>query len=89
MAVLTHNGAQRKPLSLLPVITAVVGVVRSVAKKIVAPHKASLANLRAVPLTVAGAGCIDYAAWHLNSGLGWLAIGASLLVLELIIADEE
>lgn len=42
-----------------------------------------------MPLTVAGVGCIDFAAYHLSHGWGWLATGLSLVVLEHIIADEQ
>lgn len=53
------------------------------------PHRAALANLTHMPLTASGLGCADYAAWHLGAGWGWLAIAASLILLEHLIADEQ
>ena len=55
----------------------------------ISPHRAALANLRAIPLTVMGAGCADYAAFHLPHGWGWLVTGISLVLIEHIIADER
>jgi hypothetical protein len=52
------------------------------------PAKPVLANLASVPLTVAGLGCADFAAFHLAHGWGWLVTGASLMWLEHVIADE-
>lgn len=57
-------------------------------RRAIAPHRASLANLARVPFTLAGAGCVDYAAFHVASGLGWLITGISLVLLEHVIADE-
>ena len=53
------------------------------------PHKAALGNLASMPLTAAGAACIDFAAWHISHGVGWLVMGVSLVVLEHLIADEQ
>lgn len=58
------------------------------ALKAITPHKAALGNLAHMPLTVAGAGCIDFAAFHLAHGWGWLVTGISLVLLEQAIADE-
>lgn len=41
-----------------------------------------------MPLTVIGAGCGDFAAFHISHGWGWLAVAASLVVVEHLIADE-
>lgn len=54
----------------------------------VRPHRASLQRLADMPLTVLGAGGIDFAAFHLGHGWGWLITGVSLLVVEHMIADE-
>jgi len=53
----------------------------------VAPHTASLAKLRAIPLTLAGVFCVDFAGFHLAHGWGWLITGVSLIALEHIISD--
>lgn len=52
------------------------------------PVRPVLANLAAVPLHVAGLGCVDFAAFHLGHGWGWLVTGATLIWLEHVIADE-
>ena len=70
-------------------VVAALGVVKAVAIGAVAPHKASLARLADIPLTVAGVGCIDFAAFHLGHGWGWLVTGLSLVLLEHVISDDE
>ena len=62
--------------------------VRFVTKAAVKPHRAALANLLHMPLTVAGVSVIDFAAFHISHGWGFLATGVSLIVLEHLIADE-
>lgn len=57
-------------------------------RRAIAPHRASLTNLARIPLTFSGAGCVDYAAFHVASGLGWLVTGISLVLIEHVIADE-
>ena len=47
-----------------------------------------IANLKAIPLTVAGTACMDFAAFHIAHGWGWLATGVSLVIIEHLIADE-
>lgn len=66
----------------------VLVTLATLAGKVVAPHKVSLANLAQIPLTVAGLSCIDVAFFQLGSFAGWLATGISLLALESMIADE-
>ena len=51
-------------------------------------HKASVKRLSEIPLTVTGIAFIDFAAFHVAHGLGWLVTGISLLILEHLIADE-
>ena len=68
---------------------AALGVVSVVALKAVTPHRAALARLADIPLTVAGIGCIDFAAFHIAHGWGWLVTGASLILLEHLIADDS
>lgn len=62
--------------------------MKSAAVKAITPHKAALGNLASIPLTVLGAASIDYAAFHLAHGWGWLVTGISLVLLEHAIADE-
>ena len=56
--------------------------------RLLRPARPALANLAAMPLHVAGLGCIDFAAFHLAHGWGWLTVGASLIWLEHVLADE-
>ena len=67
----------------------VLGVLVAAVKIAAAPHKASLARLWDIPLTVMGAGCMDFAAFHLAHGWGWLVTGVSLVLVEHLIADER
>lgn len=53
------------------------------------PHRAALANLRAIPLTAAGAACIDFSAFHYVHMIGWLVTGVTAIALEHLIADED
>ena len=71
----------------VPVRRAVSAVSR-LGKALVSPHKASLSRLAEMPLTVLGTAGIDFAAFHLAHGWGWLATGVSLLVVEHMIADS-
>jgi hypothetical protein len=64
------------------------GQLRRAAGRFLRPARAPLANLASMPLHVAGLGCADFAAFHLSHGWGWLALGASLVWLEHVIADE-
>lgn len=59
------------------------------AARILAPARPAAANLAAMPLHVAGLASIDFAAFHLAHGWGWLVTGASLMWLEHVIADES
>lgn len=53
------------------------------------PAKASVKNLVSMPFSVAGLACVDFAAFHLAHGWGWLVTGISLLILEHMIADDD
>ncbi len=59
-----------------------------VAARLLTPARPVAANLAAVPLHVAGLASIDFAAFHLTHGWGWLVTGVSLIWLEHVIADE-
>lgn len=63
--------------------------VKELAMALIAPHKATLTNLKDIPLTIAGTGCVDFAAFHLAHGWGWLVTGMSLILLEHIIAEDQ
>lgn len=90
MAVFTQAAKTASSPSRLASAARTVGVaVRGAAARLAAPHRAAVANLLHIPFTAAGAGCIDYAAFHVGSGWGWLCTGISLILVELIIADER
>jgi hypothetical protein len=63
--------------------------VKSAAVAVAAPHRAALANLRAIPLFLAGTACIDFAAFHYIHMIGWAVTGLSLLVVERAIEDDK
>jgi hypothetical protein len=60
----------------------------TVIKTALTPHRASLARLADMPLSVVGTGGIDFAAFHVDHGVGWLVLGVSLWVIEHLIADD-
>lgn len=70
-------------------LKAIRSTVSGLAASAIRPHKAALSRLTEMPLTVAAVPCIDYAAFHLAHGWGWLATGISLVILEHLIADEQ
>lgn len=59
------------------------------ARAVTAPHRASLKRLAEMPLTVIGTGCIDFASFHVNHGIGFLVTGISLFFVEHMIADDD
>lgn len=67
----------------------VLRAVKAAAVKVASPHRAALANLKDMPLTLAGAACVDFAAFHYIHMIGWVVTGVSLVVLEHAIADES
>jgi len=56
---------------------------------VLTPHKASVKRLAEMPLSVLGTGGIDFSAFHVNHGVGFLVLGVSLWVIEHLIADVE
>jgi hypothetical protein len=58
------------------------------ALRLLKPARPVLANLAAIPLHVAGLGCIDAAAFEGNAIAGLVVTGLSLIWLEHVIADE-
>lgn len=83
------NGKSRKlswkKFAFLATMASAVAVIGG---KALAPHKVSLKNLGQIPLTCLGTGFIDFAAFHLGHGWGWLVTGISLIVIEHLIADD-
>jgi hypothetical protein len=64
------------------------GTVKRAVTVALTPHKASLKRLADMPLSVAGTGGIDFAAFHIGHGWGWLVLGASLWLIEHLISDD-
>jgi hypothetical protein len=62
---------------------------KSAAAAVITPHTASLRRLADMPLAVAGTGCIDFAAWHVDHGVGWLVTGISLWLVEHLVSDPD
>lgn len=90
MTVITNDAPRRR--RALPGKTAILSTLFAavvlLGKRAIAPHKTALGNLASIPFTVLGAACIDFAAFHLPHGYGWLVTGISLILIEHAIADE-
>lgn len=89
MAVITTIDGQNRRIRTFAVLVSVWTFLTVVASSAVAPHRASLANLKAMPLTVAGFGFVDFSAFYIGHGWGFLVIGLSLFLLEHMIAEDE
>lgn len=63
--------------------------LRAAAGRRSAPALPVLHNLAQIPMTVAGIGCIDAAAFVGNTIAGLVVTGLSLIGLEYLIADEQ
>ena len=82
--------AGASPRVRVAALLAVIGVtLATVAGNAVSPHKASLARLADIPLTVLGVAAIDFASFHYVHMIGWLMTGVSLVILEHLIADPD
>lgn len=88
MTALTYDGAHRRSRVATFAAATKRTVVRTT-RRFVAPHKVALANLKAIPLTVVGTGLIDFSAFYLGNGWGWLVTGVSCIAVEYVIADED
>jgi len=77
-----------RPRRSARVLRAVLGTAKGLAVRAVTPHKASLSRLADMPLTALGTAGINFAAFHVGHGWGWLVTGVSLIVVEHLIADE-
>ena len=62
--------------------------VATLAQRAVKPHRLALAKLGEMPLFLLGTSGVDFAAFHLNHGVGWLVTGLSLILIEHMAADE-
>lgn len=65
------------------------GAGRWAAERLLKPVRPVLGNLASIPLTLIGTASIDFAAFHLAHGWGWLVTGVSLYYIEHLIADES
>lgn len=57
--------------------------------RILAKALPSLAALRTAVLSLAGFGLIDYAVWTWSHGVGYAAIGVSVLAVEYLISSDR
>lgn len=79
----------RRPNAALGWIATLTTLAVLAARTAVRPHRTALRRLTDIPLTLAGLSCVDFAAFHLPHGWGWLVTGVSLIVLEHLIADDS
>lgn len=70
-------------------LAVISGVVTTAVARAASPRSAALVNLRSMPLSLAGTASIDFSAFHVAHGWGWLVTGASLWIIEHLIADEK
>jgi len=89
VSAITYGENTRRGSRIAAVASATKSAVVGTVVRAITPHKAALTNLKAIPLTVVGTGCIDFAAFHLAHGWGWLVTGISCVVVEHLIADED
>lgn len=90
MTVLTNDAPRRRSVvGKAAIFSAVFTAVVLFGKKAIAPHKATVANLVSMPLTVLGVACMDFAAFHLAHGWGWLFTGISLVLLDYVASDDK
>lgn len=62
--------------------------VTALVRQTVKPHRLAVAKLAEMPLFLLGTSGVDFAAFHLNHGVGWLVTGLSLILIEHLAADE-
>ena len=67
----------------------VAGAARAIAVAAVTPHRAALSHIRDMPLSLAGTGLVDWAAFHLGTGPGLLVTGLSLWLVEHLLSDND
>lgn len=89
MAAITAPAAPRPARAPLRVLRGLRDFPGKAAAAVLTPHKASVKRLAEMPLSVIGTGGIDFSAFHVNHGVGWLVLGVSLWVVEHLISDVE
>jgi hypothetical protein len=52
-------------------------------------HYERLAAIRTVVLVLVGFGALTYAAFQVNTALGWAAVGVNALVIEFLTATDK
>jgi hypothetical protein len=85
----TNRPASRKPFPPFTLALTLMAAALALGARIIAPHKASLASLWSIPLTVLGIGAIDTGVFLASAVAGWIVLGLSLVLLEHMIADER
>lgn len=85
----TVGALRSRPSAVLGWLATLVALPGLLGRAAVRPHRAALRRLADIPLTLVALSCADYAAFALPGRWGWLATGASLIVLEHLIADDD
>ncbi len=67
----------------------IAAAARRALTRVTTPVTGLALKLAEIPLTVAGVGCIDAAAFVGNTIAGLVVTGLSLMAVEYVIADEE
>ncbi len=68
---------------------AAITAAKNITTTALTPHRAVLSRVRDMPLSLAGTGLVDWAAFHLGTGIGLLATGLSLWLVEHLLSDTE
>lgn len=89
MAAITAAPAASAPRLSWRALRRLRDLAGNVAAAAVTPHRASLRRLADMPLSLAGTGCIDFAAFHYVHMIGWAVTGVSLWLVEHLIADDD
>jgi uncharacterized membrane protein len=82
-----HSTNGHVPAKRTPVLVILAGVVATVAR-FAARRLPRWSQVRTTVLAVAGFGCLVVGAFQLATWAGWIALGASLLVTELLTASD-
>ncbi len=78
----------RRYAKFLAAASGFLGKVSGIAKSVVSANTPVARRLSSIPLTLGGTGFIDFAAFHLAHGWGWLVTGISLIILEHVVSDD-
>lgn len=89
MTAITSPSATAAPRALGRFLRNLREMAGNVASAVVTPHKASVRRLAEMPLSVIGTGGIDFSAFQVNHGVGFLVLGVSLWVVEHLISDPD